>query len=145
LEGVAVDRTFTDTASGKDTQRPQLAALISFVREGDTLIVHSMDRLARNLDDLRRLVRELIAKACASSSSRSSSPSPATTPPWRPGAVGHRRYPGKVVSQPTGRLSRPRGALPSRPLVNPRSLPGCAAHLSSQLTQQWDAHADEIA
>ena len=62
LDGIAVDRTFTDSASGKDTQRPQLAALVSFVREGDTVIVHSMDRLARNLDDLRRLVRELTAK-----------------------------------------------------------------------------------
>ncbi len=62
LDGIVVDRTFTDTASGKDTQRPQLAALVSFVRNGDTVIVHSMDRLARNLDDLRRLVRELTAK-----------------------------------------------------------------------------------
>jgi DNA invertase Pin-like site-specific DNA recombinase len=62
LDGVVVDRTFCDSASGKDTQRPQLAALVSFVREGDTVIVHSMDRLARNLDDLRRLVRELTAK-----------------------------------------------------------------------------------
>jgi DNA invertase Pin-like site-specific DNA recombinase len=62
LDGIAVDRTFTDSASGKDTQRPQLAAMVSFVRDGDTVIVHSMDRLARNLDDLRRLVRDLTAK-----------------------------------------------------------------------------------
>ncbi|MCZ7153678.1 recombinase family protein, partial [Salmonella enterica] len=34
-------------------------ALLSFVREGDTVVVHSMDRLARNLDDLRRLVQKL--------------------------------------------------------------------------------------
>ena len=46
-------------ASGKDTQRPQLDALLSFAREGDTVVVHSMDRLARNLDDLRRLVQTL--------------------------------------------------------------------------------------
>jgi DNA invertase Pin-like site-specific DNA recombinase len=59
LEGVPLDRTFTDHASGKDTQRPQLEALLSFVREGDTVVAHSMDRLARNLDDLRRLVRGL--------------------------------------------------------------------------------------
>jgi DNA invertase Pin-like site-specific DNA recombinase len=59
LEGVAVDRMFTDQASGKDAQRPELEALLSFVREGDTVIVHSMDRLARNLDDLRRLVQGL--------------------------------------------------------------------------------------
>jgi len=59
LEQVAVDRVFTDMASGKDTRRPELERLLAFVREGDTVVVHSMDRLARNLDDLRRLVQEL--------------------------------------------------------------------------------------
>jgi len=59
LDGVALDRVFTDKASGKDTKRPELDALLGYVREGDTVVVHSMDRLARNLEDLRRLVREL--------------------------------------------------------------------------------------
>ena len=59
LEQVQVDKVFTDKASGKNTQRPQLDALLTFVREGDTVVVHSMDRLARNLDDLRRLVQKL--------------------------------------------------------------------------------------
>jgi DNA invertase Pin-like site-specific DNA recombinase len=45
--------------SGKDLQRPQLELMLSFVREGDTVVVHSMDRLARNLDDLRQLVSSL--------------------------------------------------------------------------------------
>jgi DNA invertase Pin-like site-specific DNA recombinase len=62
LVGVELDRAFTDHASGKDGTRPQLAALLSFVRDGDTVIVHSMDRLARNLDDLRRIVRELTGR-----------------------------------------------------------------------------------
>lgn len=62
LEGVALDRCFTDRVSGKDTKRPELTALLAFVREGDTLVVHSMDRLARNLDDLRRIVQTLTAK-----------------------------------------------------------------------------------
>src|SRR3954453_21064370 len=62
LDGVAVERTFTDNASGKDTTRPKLDELIAFVRDGDTVLVHSMDRLARNLDDLRRLVRTLTGK-----------------------------------------------------------------------------------
>jgi DNA invertase Pin-like site-specific DNA recombinase len=53
---------FTDRASGKDTARPELDALIGFVREGDTVRVHSMDRLARNLEDLRRIVRTLTTK-----------------------------------------------------------------------------------
>jgi DNA invertase Pin-like site-specific DNA recombinase len=59
LEHVSVDRVFTDKASGKDTRRPELESLLAFVREGDTMVVHSMDRLARNLDDLRRLVQKL--------------------------------------------------------------------------------------
>ena len=59
LDQVAVDRLFTDKASGKDTQRPELDALLDFVSEGDIVVVHSMDRLARNLDDLRRVVQRL--------------------------------------------------------------------------------------
>lgn len=59
LEKIEIHKVFTDKASGKDIKRPQLDALLSFVREGDTLVVHSMDRLARNLDDLRRLVQKL--------------------------------------------------------------------------------------
>jgi DNA invertase Pin-like site-specific DNA recombinase len=56
LDNVVLDRTFTDKASGKDVQRPALEELCAFVRQGDTVVVHSMDRLARNLDDLRRIV-----------------------------------------------------------------------------------------
>lgn len=59
LEHVPVSKVFTDKASGKDTKRPELEAMLSFVREGDTVVVHSMDRLARNLDDLRQLVQNL--------------------------------------------------------------------------------------
>ena len=62
LDGVALDKMFTDKASGKDTNRPELTRALEYVREGDTLVVHSMDRLARNLDDLRRIVRELTDK-----------------------------------------------------------------------------------
>jgi len=59
LENIQVDRVFLDKASGRDVKRPQLEALLTFAREGDTIVVHSMDRLARNLDDLRRLVQDL--------------------------------------------------------------------------------------
>ncbi|MRI34277.1 transposase [Endozoicomonas sp. OPT23] len=62
LDGVQLDRTFTDKASGKDTQRDQLEELLAFARIGDTVIIHSMDRLARNLEDLRRIVRTLTSK-----------------------------------------------------------------------------------
>jgi DNA invertase Pin-like site-specific DNA recombinase len=59
LEDVDLDRTFSDKASGKDAKRPQLEALMTFVRVGETVVVHSMDRLARNLDDLRQIVQTL--------------------------------------------------------------------------------------
>src|SRR3954447_9398345 len=62
LEGLVLDQTFTDKASGKDTNRPQLEQMLRFARRGDTVVVHSMDRLARNLDDLRRIVHTLTGK-----------------------------------------------------------------------------------
>lgn len=65
LDGVVLDKVFEDRASGKDTQRPQLEACLSHVREGDALHVHSMDRLARNLDDLRKIVRDLTGRGVA--------------------------------------------------------------------------------
>jgi DNA invertase Pin-like site-specific DNA recombinase len=43
---------------GRDTSRPELTELLRFARNGDTVVVHSMDRLARNLDDLHRFGQE---------------------------------------------------------------------------------------
>ncbi|ROQ30277.1 DNA invertase Pin-like site-specific DNA recombinase [Frondihabitans sp. PhB188] len=63
LDGVAVDKTYSEKASGKDQKnRPRLEELVGFVREGDTVLVHSMDRLARNLDDLKQIIGRLTAK-----------------------------------------------------------------------------------
>jgi len=62
LERLVLDKVFTDKASGKDTRRPELDALMQFAREGDTIVIHSMDRLARNLDDLRQIVRTLTGR-----------------------------------------------------------------------------------
>ena len=59
LEGVKLDKRLVDNASGRDTNEPQLDLMISYVRDGDTVIVHSMDRLARNVDDLRKLVHHI--------------------------------------------------------------------------------------
>ena len=56
LDGIAVDRTFLDTKSGKDVDREQLEAMMQFVRHGDTIVVHSMDRLARQ--SCHRVVRK---------------------------------------------------------------------------------------
>ena len=62
LDGVKLDKLFEDKLSGKNADRPALQACLSYVREGDTLNVHSLDRLARNLDDLRKLVKDLAAR-----------------------------------------------------------------------------------
>lgn len=62
LDGIKLNKCFIDKASGKDVMRPQLLAMLNYIREGDTVIIHSMDRLARNLDDLRRLVHDITAQ-----------------------------------------------------------------------------------
>ena len=59
LDGVHLDKTFEEHMSGKDTNRPALKACLEYVRDGDTLHVHSIDRLARNLRDLLTIVTEL--------------------------------------------------------------------------------------
>lgn len=59
LDGIQLDKVFEDKASGRNTDRPQLTTCLAHLRDGDTLHVHSMDRLCRNLDDLRRIVKEL--------------------------------------------------------------------------------------
>ncbi|MXG91558.1 recombinase family protein [Nocardioides flavescens] len=56
------DRVFMDKMSGKSAERPALSEMLTYVREGDTVRVASLDRLARNLDDLRRLVDALVGK-----------------------------------------------------------------------------------
>lgn len=62
LDGVKLDRVFEDKLSGKDTNRPALQEMLAFIREGDTVFVHSLDRLGRNLDDLRGLVRGMVER-----------------------------------------------------------------------------------
>ena len=65
LDGLVLDKIFTDKASGKDVHRPQLQALLSHVREGDHVYVHSMDRLSRSLKDLHEVVELLTARGVA--------------------------------------------------------------------------------
>lgn len=52
-------RVFTDKLSGKNTDRPELAACLNYLRPGDTLVVLSLDRLSRSLQDLITIVAEL--------------------------------------------------------------------------------------
>ena len=54
-----VDRVFEDKASGKDTDRVALQEMIAFVRTGDEVLVHSIDRLARDLRDLQSIITTL--------------------------------------------------------------------------------------
>lgn len=54
--GITFDKVYEDKASGGSTNRPELAKLMDYAREGDNIHVHSIDRLARSLDDLRKLV-----------------------------------------------------------------------------------------
>jgi len=62
LDGMTFRKVYEDHVSGKDTNRPQLQAALEACREGDVLVVHSMDRLARNLADLLKLVETLNAR-----------------------------------------------------------------------------------
>ncbi|MBE7216375.1 recombinase family protein [Shewanella benthica] len=58
LDGVQLDKVFTDKCTGGTTNRPALDQLREYIRTGDTVVIHSIDRLARSIDDLRRLVKE---------------------------------------------------------------------------------------
>lgn len=62
LDGLTLDKVFTDMVSGATTERTKLQELLGYVREGDIVYVHSIDRLARSLADLLMLVQSLNAK-----------------------------------------------------------------------------------
>lgn len=62
LDGEPLDKVFIEKCSGKNRERPQLALCLEFLREGDTLVCHSLDRLGRNVRDLLDIVAELTAK-----------------------------------------------------------------------------------
>ena len=62
MESLKLDKIFTEKASGKSKDRPQLRLCIDYAREGDTLYIYSMDRLARSLSDLQAIITELVAK-----------------------------------------------------------------------------------
>ena len=65
LDGINLDRIFEDKASGGSTDRPQLQAMFDYVRESDTIHVHSIDRLARSLRDLQDLIDALTKRGVA--------------------------------------------------------------------------------
>lgn len=62
LYDIELDITFTDHASGKDTHRPKLQEMLNYIRDEDIVYVHSMDRLGRNLDDLKNIIKTITDK-----------------------------------------------------------------------------------
>ncbi len=65
LDGIGLDRTFEDTCSGNSTNRPALDRLKDYVQVGDTVVVHEIGRLARNVGDLIGQLRLLNTKGAA--------------------------------------------------------------------------------
>lgn len=59
FDGMTVDKTFSDKCSGGTRNRPALTEMLGYVREGDTIVCHSIDRLARDLGDLMHLVQTM--------------------------------------------------------------------------------------
>ena len=59
LQEIEIDKIFKDTCSGKTANRPQLQACLEYISKGDVLHIHSLDRLARNVEDLFYIVRNL--------------------------------------------------------------------------------------
>ena len=62
LKELKVDKIFTEKLSGKNTNRPELHRMLDYVREGDTLYIESISRLARSIKDLLSLVQILQEK-----------------------------------------------------------------------------------
>ncbi|RUO39619.1 hypothetical protein CWE22_10025 [Pseudidiomarina aestuarii] len=62
LEGMELNKFYVDKCSGSTTERPQLIELLKDVREGDIVYVHSIDRMARNLEDLLSLIKQFNEK-----------------------------------------------------------------------------------
>ncbi len=62
LEKHDIDKWFTEKVSGKNTDRPQLQAMLDYVREGDTVFIHDFSRLARSTKDLLEIVEFLSCK-----------------------------------------------------------------------------------
>lgn len=62
MKELGVDQVYIDRTSGKNTDRPELKRMMTFVREGDTVVVESISRFARNTRDLLELVEQLTKK-----------------------------------------------------------------------------------
>ena len=65
LGNIKIDKTFEESISGKNTDRPKLKEMLEYVREGDTVYIRDLSRLARNTKDLLEIVEYLNSKGVA--------------------------------------------------------------------------------
>lgn len=99
MEQLGVDEAYIDRMSGKNTNRPELQKMMEYVRRGDTVIVESISRFARNTRDLLELVEKLSAKGVEFVSKKEAIDTTTPTRVRRGGRTGTRVYP----SAPAGR------------------------------------------
>ena len=113
MEALGVDQIYIDKMSGKNAERPQLKEMMSYVRRGDTVIVESISRFARNTKDLLELVEQLAAKEVVFISQKEAIDT--ATPTGKFMLTVFARWPswsGRIfcsVSERALRLPRPRG------------------------------------
>lgn len=124
LESMILDKTFTDKASGKDTNRPQLQAMFEFVREGDHIYVHSMDRLSRSLRDLQEVVELMTGKGISVTFTKEN----LTFEPPATGADAHKTAYSTLMLQLLGAVSQF-----ERALIKERQREGIAIAKSKKL------------
>ena len=62
MQELGVEQVYIDRMSGKNTERPELQRMMNYIREGDTVIVESISRFARNTRDLLELIDYLNRK-----------------------------------------------------------------------------------
>ncbi|HQS64925.1 MULTISPECIES: recombinase family protein [Burkholderiales] len=124
LESFVLDKTFTDKASGKDTNRPQLQAMFEFVREGDHIYVHSMDRLSRSLRDLQEVVELMTGKGISVTFTKEN----LTFEPPATGADAHKTAYSTLMLQLLGAVSQF-----ERALIKERQREGIAIAKSKKL------------
>lgn len=65
LDGIPLDKIFEEKVSAKNTERPKLNEMLGQIRQGDAIFVHDISRLARNIEDLHRLVGHILEKGCS--------------------------------------------------------------------------------
>lgn len=65
LADIELDKVFEEKVSAKTADRPELQQMLGHIRESDEIYIHDISRLARNIEDLHRLVNEIIEKGCS--------------------------------------------------------------------------------